>query len=251
MPCVCAGGSFIGLISLQLSKVPRWSIRPPPKTALKTACISSLILSYHQWASEKERKDGDRLWIAIICEMPPHCCRAAPSLHHLPTSFISSARHWEHSTTHLPPVNIAWRLNYTHTHSQTQAQSQWNSLQCWSRESASNLWDIHSSEWVCVCSVVFACVFSCVFLWPLNPLLYGHICSPEGLCAELWTLRTHIITVTTRGLAINTLFLCFNKQIIEKLSQFDHRYALFLSFVFLSRWWMTMKKPHMTAASKR
>lgn len=104
-------------------------------------------------------KDGDRLWIAIICEMPPHCSRAAPSLHHLPTSFISSARHWEHSTTHLPPVNIAWRLNYTHTHSQTQAQSQWNSLQWWSRESASNLWGIHSSEWVCV--FVVLCLLVC------------------------------------------------------------------------------------------
>lgn len=140
-------------------------------------------------------KDGERLWVAIICEMPPHFSTAAPSLHHFATSFISSGRHCEHSTIHMPPVNIAWRLNYTHTHSQTQAQSQWNFLQCWSRELTSTLWGIHSSE--CVCSVMFACVR--VFLWPLSPLLYGHICSPEGLCDELWTPNAHIITVTNRN----------------------------------------------------
>lgn len=32
-------------------------------------------------------------------------------------------------------------------------------------------------------------------LWPLSPLLYhsGHICSPEGLCDELWTPCAHVI----------------------------------------------------------
>lgn len=121
--------------------------------------------------------------------MPSHCSRVARSLHHSPTSFISSSRHWEHSTTHLPPVNIAWRLNYTHTHTlthiHTHRYSQWNFLQCWSGELTSNA----GYSFIRMCAVL--CLLLCVFLWPLSPLLYpsGHICSPEGVCVW-WTANT-------------------------------------------------------------
>lgn len=151
MPYVCAWGSFIGLISHQVCKVPCWF----PHSTQNSSENSLHLLFDLLWPSmgfREGEKDGERLWVAIICEMPPHFSTAAPSLHHFATSFISSGRHWEHSTIHMPPVNIAWRLNYTHahTHSQTQAQSQRNFLQCWSRELTSTLWGIHSSDCACV-----------------------------------------------------------------------------------------------------
>lgn len=137
-------------------------------------------------------KETDRRRETLCCHYKwnaPRCSRAGPSLHHSPTSFISSGRHWEHSTTHLPPVNIAWRLNYTHTHTHTLTQSQRNFLQRWSRELTSNLWGIHSSEWV-------LCLLLYVFLWPLRPLLYpsGHICSPRATmssCQEVEMTTDH------------------------------------------------------------
>lgn len=152
--------------------------------------------------------------------MPPHCSALTPSLHHLPTSFIPSTRHWEHSTTHLPPVNIAWRLNYTHTHSQTRVQSQRNFLQRWSRESTSNLWGIHSSERECVCVWVMftcVCVFVCVFWWPCIHY-YRVTFVARGLV--WWTVNTlgsyhHSYNTWP---PINILFECFNKPIMDCLT---------------------------------
>lgn len=140
-------------------------------------------------------KDGERLWVAIICEMPPHCSRAAPSLHHSPTSFISSGRHWEHSTAHLPPVNIAWRLNYTHTHTlaDTDTVSAKFPATVKRRINAKSVGHSFIRVGVCVVFCLPLCV--CVFLWPLSPLFYpsGCICSPEGLSDELWAPCAHVI----------------------------------------------------------
>lgn len=126
--CLCLR-SFIGLDSRQLSQ----STTAPLPSSTQSCSENSLHLFFDRHSPSMGFREGEkdeaRLWVAILSEMLPHCSTLAPSLHHLPTSFISSARHWEHSTTHLPPVNIARRLNYTHPHSQTQAQSQQNSLQ--------------------------------------------------------------------------------------------------------------------------
>lgn len=155
---LCLG--YTGLISLQVIKSTTPTAQLHPELHWK----QSAPLLWSSFAIRGEVGDGARLWVAILSETPPHRNALSLSLHHLPTSFISSSRHWEHSTTHLPPVNIAWRPNYTHPHSQTRAQSQRNFLQRWSGESTSNLWGIHSSERERVCTCVCD-VYLCVWVW--------------------------------------------------------------------------------------
>lgn len=98
---------YTGLISLQVIKST--TLTPTAQLWVELGSENSLHLffDHHSPSGVGWGGDGARLWVAILSEMPPHCSALSPSLHHLPTSFISSSRHWEHSTTHLPPVNIA------------------------------------------------------------------------------------------------------------------------------------------------
>ena len=94
MPCVSAQG-FIGLIWLKLSKVPGWPPPPPPHTHTHytlNCSENSLHLFFDPGLPsmgfrERERKrqtDRARLWVAIICEMLPHCSPISPSFPHFP-----------------------------------------------------------------------------------------------------------------------------------------------------------------------
>ena len=122
-------------------------------------------------------KDRERLWVAIICEMHPRRSRAAPSLHHSPTSFISSGRHWKHSTTHLPPVNIARRLNYTHTHTHIHTHTRRHTNTVSAKFPATlkrriNVKSVgHSFIRVGVCVLCYVCLRVCVCVFVTSPTI--------------------------------------------------------------------------------
>lgn len=93
---------------------------------------------------------------------PLVAARAASSLHHFPPSFISSGRHWEHSTTHLPPVNIARRLNYTHALTDTGTVSAKFPAMLEQRINVKSVGHSFIRAGECVCARVRVCVTLCV-----------------------------------------------------------------------------------------